>query len=99
MICDFCSHPDPRWKYPANDFQLEDVQRLGSQGAWAACDECAALIESGDKTGLLERALHTFPLVAIVGRELAGSGIQMVHRLFFGSRTGSVQKIRIDTEY
>lgn len=43
-VCDFCSDPHPTWMYPAADFEVQRVA-WGSEGAWAACEECSQLIE------------------------------------------------------
>lgn len=43
-ICDFCSAPHPTWVYPADNFAMQRFG-WGSDGGWAACDECSDLIE------------------------------------------------------
>lgn len=43
-ICDFCSAPHPTWVYPAATFEMRR-EGWGSDGDWAACEECSALIE------------------------------------------------------
>lgn len=53
-ICDFCSRPDPDWIYSAYDFEMRPAG-WGSAGAWAACNECSALIEQDDHEALLDR--------------------------------------------
>src|SRR3989442_9947753 len=64
--CDFCNGLSARWAYPAKDFEVarhfNDGRTLTvrSQGAWAACDECSGLIETGDDNGLALRA-HKSP--------------------------------------
>src|SRR5262245_54900259 len=42
--CDFCSSPHPTWAYPARTFEMRNVG-WGSISDWAACEECADLIE------------------------------------------------------
>lgn len=91
-ICDFCSSPDVRWAYPAKSFTMDgDGKRLlGSDGGWAACDACAALIEDGNRTGLLDKSVGTFDSRHVIGvaatRELIGS----LHAQFYLNRNGHV---------
>lgn len=64
-VCDFCSAPNPRWGYKADNFASPagfDVPSgtefaYGSAGGWAACDTCADLIDADDFDALLRRAL------------------------------------------
>lgn len=62
--CDFCSRIPATWTYPTREVagKMEVVQgehdgmQVGpvvvSSDAWAACEECAALIEEDDHDGL-----------------------------------------------
>jgi hypothetical protein len=58
--CDMCSAPRPAWRYPARTFTTHlftptfDQQSVGD---WAACPDCARLIEAGDIAGLTTRSL------------------------------------------
>jgi hypothetical protein len=56
--CDFCG-ASPNWAYPADDYEIV-VQGIAtghaSRSAWAACDRCHTLIESGNRAGLAKRA-------------------------------------------
>lgn len=50
ILCDFCSDPGPRWRYPCADFvskstSLPGVVTQESKGDWAACTTCSELIE------------------------------------------------------
>lgn len=63
IICDFCSSTPVRWSYPARDFSARHtpgVPDFGSEGAWASCDPCAALVNAGDRDGLAERSANLF---------------------------------------
>ncbi len=72
-VCDFCSAPNPRWGYKARDFETVSYLTLppagagltensyGSAGAWAACDECADLVDADDFDGILDRAMAGNP--------------------------------------
>jgi hypothetical protein len=51
-VCDFCSNATPCWSYPCHSFT---IGAYGSNGPWAACTNCAALIEAGDATALARR--------------------------------------------
>ena len=59
MICDLCSSPNVKWKYPCPTFtsgiSTPDLAST-SFGEWAACDECHALIERNDRVGLAVRS-------------------------------------------
>ena len=76
---------------------MTNIPEIGSEGAWAACDECAALIESRDKDALMERCLATFKFVEVTGRSYALKELRKLHRQFFQSRYGAVERIRINT--
>lgn len=62
-ICDFCSSTPVRWSFPARDLsarKIPGVPDFNSEGAWAACEPCAALIRACDRDGLAERATEQF---------------------------------------
>lgn len=90
IICDFCSSPDVVWSYPAADFVLSDTGQA-SEGAWAACHECAELVQAGDREGLLKRSLSGFPEFM---REPVRSHVRELHRRFFDAREGSAAPAR-----
>ena len=93
-ICDFCSEPNVVWQYPARTFVAYAVAGIVSQsvGDWAACTACHALIEKGDRAGLLDRPLRRLlekhpdmqPDEADVRRDL-----EAIHRLFFEHQIGA----------
>ncbi len=87
-ICDFCSSLPIRWSYPASTFQAFIGTSLG---AWAACERCHYLIETGDRHGLMQRSLITLiaahPEMASDESELQ-EHIETLHRMFFEKRTG-----------
>ena len=57
ICCDFCSSTPATWNYPAQTFTtlIGGLVRT-SEGDWAACDPCHALIEAGDMQGLARRS-------------------------------------------
>jgi hypothetical protein len=91
-ICDFCSEPDVDWRYPARTFIAYVVAGFVGQsvGDWAACTVCHALIEAGDRTGLLERSLSRLleknPEMRSDGAALREE-LAVVHRMFFAHQS------------
>lgn len=58
--CDFCSHWPAQWRLPARSFTIPGNTQHGSEGSWAACNECARLIERNQWTAVIRRCLaHT----------------------------------------
>ena len=70
-ICDFCSGPNPAWRYPATTFR----DSFGSKSVedWLACEACHAMIEAGDREGLIERAFRCPGIPQVVAMRV-GSG-------------------------
>ncbi len=60
LLCDFCSAPDPAWRYPAKSFVAYCAPNIAGEsvGDWAACDRCHILIEANDRRGLAQRSLN-----------------------------------------
>lgn len=59
-ICDLCAHPAPNRTYPAVDVVIDlgdDGPLHLSEGGWAACEDCARLIDADDRDGLADRCL------------------------------------------
>lgn len=94
-LCDFCSRQPVTAAYPCRDFTVPGTP-CGSLGAWAACQECARLIDTGQREALARRAW------ALAGRNLLfgetgplpipeEEGVwfmRELHALFFAHRTG-----------
>ena len=93
--CDFDGAPNPRWRYSARDFESMGV--LASQGGWYACDECAALIERGEREALAVRVVDALivehPSMA-AKRDWCLATATMVQGDFFKNRTGPVRADR-----
>lgn len=54
--CDFCNGGIPAFLVPARSFQLPYAQDEFSKGDWAACHECAPLVEQNQWNKLERRA-------------------------------------------
>jgi len=66
-ICDFCSSQEVFQVYMAEDFTAVELEApnghpvyLNSTGGWAACHQCAKLVEAAKWDKLLERCFDTF---------------------------------------
>jgi hypothetical protein len=78
QYCDFCSAPAPGWVIDTDwDFQIVVVDLDGSSltedftGGWAACDQCAELVRTGQRRALLAQAVASVPcfIAAIDGSD------------------------------
>lgn len=100
-VCDFCGGDKIRWAYPADDFMIGaiaaldpetgeaiDVQPMGSKGPWAACAECAELIEREDYEALKKRGIESIPREQITDMKLARTMLANMHNGFRQHRTG-----------
>ncbi len=97
-LCDFCSAPNPGWKYPARSFIGYEGDGVAGEslGDWAACEVCHQFIESGDRGGLTERSAATLivigPGLAVIREELVAE-LSTLHVRFFENRTGPAEAI------
>lgn len=97
-ICDFCSAPDPQWRYPARNFiGYEAGGIIGeSIGEWAACQECHQLIVLDERARLTERSVVSFiafqPELVAIRSELE-TELGTLHGRFFENRTGQASAI------
>jgi len=80
--CDFCFDRDPTWRYPCESFPLDSLVGMGSDGDWAACDRCAALIEDGDAIGLLARSVAANPTLRTMVPELRAEFSKILDSLY-----------------
>jgi hypothetical protein len=99
-VCDFCSTPDPIWRYPARTFLAYLVPSIAGEsvGDWAACDTCHALIEVEDRRGLAQRSLDELISRHPEMREIAGvlyEELTALHWKFFEHRCGAAIKIAV----
>jgi hypothetical protein len=58
-VCDFCGERPIVWAYPTESFALPEYE-WGSEGDWAACEPCSALIEASSWEALQERTLARY---------------------------------------
>ena len=100
LLCDFCSTPDPAWRYPARSFLAYCAPNVAGEsvGDWAACEQCHILIEANDRSGLAQRSLdeliakrpEAILAATVLYEELAG-----LHREFFAHRSGPPVRIGV----
>ena len=103
-ICDFCSEPHVVWRYPARTFIAYVVAGFVGQsvGDWAACSVCHALIEAGDRTGLLERSLSRLLQKNPSMRSDEGAlreELAVVHRMFFAHQSGDDEAVPLPIKW
>lgn len=58
--CDFCNDSAPTHVLPAQDFTIPHAPTHSSLADWAACTQCAALIERNEWNALSRRAAQAF---------------------------------------
>jgi hypothetical protein len=97
MICDFCHGPDPVWRFHAQPFVVD--YGIGLQSAsdadWAACEACRELIVTGDRAGLVDRAMQVAPRIAGASETEVRELRFWAHGLFFCYRLPG-EPMRID---
>jgi hypothetical protein len=98
LICDFCSAPDPAWRYPARTFLAYCAPNVAGEsvGDWAACNVCHKLIEAEDTRGLAQRSLDELLAKFPETRSAAAvfyAKLAELHRQFFAHRVGAPVRI------
>lgn len=120
MLCDFCGSNDAVWHYPCSDTTLTaeglfetprgtlEARRgptANTQGAWAACAECAALIEQREVRALAKRSADEIGRRHFDGderygdevtRHLLAMTIDYQQEAFWSARSGERQAIEED---
>lgn len=101
-ICDFCNAPDPVWAYECPDYEAYQVRTVladhpvvlhgVSEGRWAACATCAALVEDKDWVSLRTRCLDGMRL-PLGFRGAANLLMARVHQPFIDKHTGKRTRI------
>lgn len=92
--CDFCSVPSVAWAYPCRDFLVGDVgvpgvPDQGSNGAWAACPACHALIERGDRSRLAMRSAKRLAKKHGLSLKLVLRAVRQSQDAFWAHREGA----------
>jgi hypothetical protein len=99
MKCDFCSKPDPKWAYPAENFEpTMGTGIAASEGGWAACDICHTLIESGHFAALTNRSWETLIQQAPEAndfKDILKAELRQLHEEFAAHRTGPSRKLLV----
>jgi hypothetical protein len=102
MICDFCSAPNPCLSFDARTFIVEPFGTKDcaprSEGAWAACAECGALVASHKWELLSVRAAIKFtemyPEIPASVDELAEQFYGLYAGVLAGQLTGGISAQR-----
>lgn len=76
--CDFCSQDAPAWTVPARTFTA--LPGHGSDGDWAACDDCVHLIQENKWSALADR------IVRIMRRQGLSADAEPLHHLYSALR-------------
>jgi hypothetical protein len=92
MYCDLCSAPDPEWVVDTGrDFRIVVVDRDGSSltenftGGWAACDQCAEMVRTGQGRALFARVVASIPFNSAGEHAAYRARTAQVQAAFFAS--------------
>jgi len=101
MKCDFCSAPDPAWKYPAESFVVKHVVTtknnltLNSIEEWYACEACYMLVEANEREILAKNSVYV--LVKRCNDQRVVDRLVMevthLHDAFFEHRKGAAERL------
>lgn len=93
-VCDFCSSEKIAWSYPCKSFAINlPVTNVTANSIedWAACMECHAFIQRGDRAGLATRSIETQREElekASININVAIGWVTRLHKKFWESRLG-----------
>lgn len=87
--CDFCYADYPEWLVPAREFEV--VPGHISSNDWAACNDCAALIEKHQWSALLRRARVSWESRHGAMPPAMEQGLARMYRLLRKHMAGSLQ--------
>jgi hypothetical protein len=99
IICDFCSSPNVVYRYPCYDDSVIVESNgfalgIGSLGDWVSCEHCADIIDTGNRSMLVDRSVDSF-IVEHGTCNLSCAEIEYmvtgIHSMFWSMRHG--QKI------
>ena len=104
LYCDFCLAPDPGWVIDTErDFKILTVAPDGSSllenftGGWAACEQCARLVRTGQRRALLTRAVATITASSSGEHAHQQARVAQIHAAFFASGPHSPRRKDQDT--
>lgn len=83
-ICDFCSSPDVTDSFNVRDFEMPSgigPQHI-SEGGWASCATCAALVRRNQRTELLQRSAVTMGADTLIHGQLFVA-LKVLHQRFW----------------
>lgn len=84
-VCDFCRFGSAAWVLPVKDFTTPIGTQSG--GGWAACDDCAALIERNQWNALIRRVVADIPEYQSV---TAQTNLKTLYRLVRKNTAGAI---------
>ena len=97
VLCDFCSAANPVWSFDCATYPVPDLGVV-SQGAWLACEDCAALIRGEAWQDLAGRGCLTPTgrmLARTIGKPEAIRQIGDMHAGFRLRRTGEFHRLEM----
>ncbi len=88
LLCDFCSIPNPIHRIPTRTFEMKtkviDKEMTNiSDGDFMACGPCYALVEAGDREGLLKRVKTSYIRTYGTWDRLAEKILRRFHEQFW----------------
>lgn len=90
--CDFCNGGIPAYLVPARDFRLPGSETDWSQGDWAACVECAPLIERNEWSALIRRIVDLYePAHGYPMSDIGRSSMRAMYRSLRKNITGPLR--------
>ena len=91
--CDFCSEDNVIAILPVASFQLPDVDGHGSDGDWALCQTCNALVVAGNWELLLQRAVSVFVTLPGPVRQNVEASMRLLHQTIRANVIGPPQPL------
>lgn len=99
--CDFCGSEEPRYLFPAEDFELVsgDGKPVCSESHWVACAVCKQVVESGSLDRLVEHAMAEFlsrrpgmqERLGVRGTDKLEQELRQLYEGFINARTGEAR--------
>jgi hypothetical protein len=101
-LCDFCGKEldgslEDHWSYQTKPFAIQMSRSTDGETMvelydekWSACDDCAGLIEAGNKDALVERSVDNFmetKQAPASERHAVAFMIDLIHATFWDLRT------------